>query len=56
MVLVHLSMPPTGDRGEVGAIEVNAQTGELIINQEIIREITQRANRLATSSSLSTEA
>jgi len=47
-VPVILSMPPTGDRGEVGAIDVDAETGQLIITHTLIEEIQQRAEYLAT--------
>ena len=47
-VPIILSMPPTGDRGEVGAIDVDVETGQLIITHTLIEEIQQRAEYLAT--------
>ena len=53
-VPVMLSMPPTGDRGQVGAIDVDIETGQLMITRATIEEIERRAQDLAarpTSSS-----
>ena len=53
-VPVILSMLPSGDRGEVGTIDVDVETGQLVVNQSLIEEIAQRAEYLAehpTSSS-----
>ena len=47
-VPIILSMPPTGDRGEVGAIDVDVETGQLIITHTLIEEIQHRAEYLAT--------
>ena len=47
-VPVILSMPPTGDRGEVGAIDVDIETGQLMITRALIEEIERRAEYLAT--------
>jgi len=55
-VPIILSMPPIGDRGEVGAIDIHAQTGELVINPTLFEEINQRANTLVTTSTLPTTA
>lgn len=49
-VPIILSMPPVGDRGEVGAIDVDVATGQLRVTPELIREIEQRAEYLATRS------
>ncbi len=46
-VPVILSMPPTGDRGEVGAIDVDIETGQLMITHALIKEIERRAEYLA---------
>ncbi|MBN1888286.1 MAG: hypothetical protein JW850_09860 [Thermoflexales bacterium] len=46
-VPVILSMPPTGDRGEVGTIDVDIETGQLIVTQSLIEEIERRAEYLA---------
>lgn len=49
-VPVILSMPPTGDRGEVGTIDVDVETGQLQIIPNLIQEIERRAEYLATRS------
>jgi hypothetical protein len=49
-VPIILSMPPVGDRGEVGAIDVDVATGQLQVTPELLREIEQRAEYLATRS------
>jgi len=47
-VPVILSMPPTGDRGEVGAIDVDIETGQLMVTRALTEEIERRAEYLAT--------
>lgn len=49
-VPVILSLPPSGDRGEVGVIEVDVETGQLQITPALIREIERRAHDLVTRS------
>jgi hypothetical protein len=49
-VPIMLSLPPTGDRGQVGAIDVDVATGQLQITSKLITEIERRADYLATSS------
>ncbi|MFQ5420268.1 MAG: hypothetical protein ACE5EY_07885, partial [Anaerolineae bacterium] len=49
-VPVILSLPPTGDRGEVGAIEVDVETGQLNVTPSLMEEIQRRADYLAASS------
>jgi len=48
-VPIVLSMP--GDRGEVGAIDVDVETGQLQITPDLIKEIEERAEYLITRSS-----
>lgn len=50
-VPVILSLPPTGDRGEVGSIDVDIDTGQLFVSPNLIQEIENRAEYLASSSS-----
>ncbi len=53
-VPVILSMPPAGDRGKVGAIDVDIETGQLMVTRVLIEEIERRAEYFAahpTSSS-----
>ncbi len=49
-VPIILSMIPMGDMGEVGAIDVDVETGQMQINSALIKEITERAENLATRS------
>jgi len=49
-VPIILAMPPLGDRGEVGAIDVDVETGQLQITPGLIEEIERRAEYLATHS------
>ena len=49
-VPVILSHPPHGDRGQVGEIDVDIETGKLLVDDEIIAEITARAQYLIASS------
>lgn len=46
-VPVILSLPPAGDRGDVGAIDVDIETGQLQITKTLIEEIKRRAEYLA---------
>jgi hypothetical protein len=46
-VPVILSMPPSGDRGEVGEIDVDIETGQLMVTRALIEEIERRAECLA---------
>jgi len=43
-VPVILSLPPTGDGGEVGVIEVDVETGQLNMAPGLMEEIQRRAN------------
>jgi hypothetical protein len=45
-VPVILSLPPSGDRGTVGEIDVDVATGELQIDPRLIGEIERRADYL----------
>lgn len=42
-----LALPTTGPLGEVGAIDVDVETGQLHVTPDLIAEITHRAERLA---------
>ena len=46
-VPVILSMPSSGDRGEVGTIDVDVETGQVMITQALIQEIERRAGYFA---------
>ena len=49
-VPVILSLPPSGDRGEVGTIDVDVETGQLVVTRSLVEEIKRRAEYLAEHS------
>jgi len=49
-VPVALALPWRGRLGQVGSIDVDVQTGEVLADDNLIRDLTQRANQLAASS------
>ena len=51
-VPVILSAPSKGRIGIAGAIDVDVQTGELIITDELLSNIEIESNRLATNAAL----
>ena len=51
-VPVVLTSPARGVVGKVGEIGVDATTGELLVDEETVRRITDDARRLAESSPL----
>lgn len=51
-VPVVLSSPSKGRIGVVGSIDVDVQTGDLLITDELIRTIEVEAERLATNAAL----
>jgi hypothetical protein len=48
-VPVILAIPPKGRLGQVGEISVDAQTGEILIDDQQIQDIRQHAERLFAS-------
>ena len=46
-VPVYLGLPTVGCVGQVGAIDVDAQTGEMLFTQLILNEIAERGDVLA---------
>lgn len=54
-VPVWLTMPGKGELGQVGEINVNAQTGEIDAHELVIASIERNARSLAASSPLSSE-
>jgi hypothetical protein len=46
-VPVWLALPTTGPLGQVGTLDVDAQTGEILSTQHILEEIAERGNALA---------
>ena len=51
-VPVILALPPKGRLGQVGQIDVNAQTGEILADEKLIRDIADHAKRLVAGSAL----
>lgn len=49
-VPIVLSQASQGDIGEVGFIDVNAETGQMYTNPQLITEVSARAEGLAASS------
>lgn len=46
-VPVWIALPTTGPLGQVGAFDVDAQTGEIMYTQRMLDGITNRANTVA---------
>jgi hypothetical protein len=46
-VPIWFSLPTTGPLGQVGALDVDAQTGEILFTPEILDDLRERANALA---------
>jgi len=45
-VPIWLALPTTGPLGQVGTLDVDAQTGEILFTQQILEEIAERGNAL----------
>jgi hypothetical protein len=50
-VPIWFSLPTTGPLGQVGTLDVDAQTGEILFNPEILDELRERANALVKRTS-----
>jgi hypothetical protein len=46
-VPVWLALPTTGPLGQVGTLDVDAETGELLYTQQMLEEIAERGDALA---------
>ena len=46
-VPIWLGLPTTGPLGQVGVLDVDAQTGEILFTQKLLDEIAERGNVLA---------
>lgn len=46
-VPVWLALPTTGPLGQVGSLDVDAQTGEILFDQQSLEEIAERGDVLA---------
>ena len=51
-VPVVLALPPKGRLGQVGHIDLDAQTGEILADDQLIQDIADHAERLVAGSSL----
>jgi len=51
-VPIILALAPHGRLGQVGQISVDAQTGEILADDQLIRDIADHAERLLAGSSL----
>jgi hypothetical protein len=51
-VPVDLTAPPAGRLGRVGEVDVDVESGELLLNDAQIAEIRERAQRLVAGSPL----
>ncbi len=51
-VPVILALAPKGRLGQVGQIDIDAQTGEILADDQLIRDIADHAERLVAGSSL----
>ena len=51
-VPVILALPPKGRLGQVGQIDVDAQTGEILADEQMLHDIADHAERLVASSTL----
>jgi len=51
-VPVILALSPKGRLGQVGQIDVDAQTGEILADNQLIQDIADHAERLVAGSSL----
>jgi hypothetical protein len=47
---VILALPPKGRLGQVGHIDVNARTGEILADDQLIQDIADHAKRLVAGS------
>lgn len=54
-VPVVLSLPTLGDLGQVGAVDVDARTGELLLSEAAQRRIIQHARQLYAGATLQAE-
>jgi hypothetical protein len=54
-VPVVLSLPTLGDLGQVGTVDVNARTGDLLLSPDAREGIIQHARRLYAGATLQTE-
>lgn len=54
-VPVWLALPTTGPVGQVGVLDVDAQTGEVLFTQQTLDEIAERGNAMAQRAASETE-
>jgi hypothetical protein len=54
-VPVWLGLPTVGPVGQVGTLDVDAQTGEILFTQQVLTEIAERGDALAKRTTSTTE-
>ena len=54
-VPVWLALPTTGPLGQVGTLDVDAQTGEILFTQQTLDEIAERGNAMAQRATSTTD-
>jgi hypothetical protein len=54
-VPVWLGLPAVGPVGQVGTLDVDAQTGEILFTQQMLTEIAERGDALAKRTTSATE-
>lgn len=54
-VPIWLSLPTTGPLGQVGSLDVDAQTGEILYTPEMLADIKERGRYLAQRAASQTE-
>lgn len=53
-VPIWFGLPTTGPLGQVGTIDVDTQSGEILYNQQTLTEIAERAHELSRSAASTT--
>ncbi len=54
-VPVWLALPTTGPLGQVGTIDVDTETGEILFTQQLLDELAEHGNALAKRSTSQTD-
>lgn len=54
-VPIGLSLPSLGDLGQVGTVDIDARSGDLLLGPDARERIVQHARRLYTGATLQTE-
>jgi hypothetical protein len=54
-VPVHLGLPGVGPLGEVGTLDVDVQTGEILFTEDRLKELAERGDVMATRATSTTK-